>query len=142
MQLFANGTTTTADPFSLHDLGIILDRTHALRAHLASSPDAGARLSDENIMAYMETCKPRVVLVRCYWTVGLPVGCAQYMEEKVDMLAEALSEAELDKHEKRVEYLMAWVKEGEVAGRGEGEEAQDEEEMDKGREMVQGRNGA
>ncbi|KAI4174840.1 MAG: hypothetical protein LQ346_008182, partial [Caloplaca aetnensis] len=90
MQLFANGTTTTANPSSLHDLGIILDRTQALRARLASSSDAGARLSDETIMAYMETCKPRVVLVRCYWTVDLPVGCAQYMEEKVDMLVEPL----------------------------------------------------
>ncbi len=160
MQLFANGTTTTADLSSLHDLGIILDRTQALRARLASSPaSAGARLSDENITAYMETCKPRVVLVRCYWTVGLPVGCAQYMEEKVDMLAEPLSEVELGKHENRVGYLMAWVREGEVAGRGGGEEVQGEEvqgeevqgeevqgegeeEQDEGREMVEGRNGA
>ncbi|KAL8918662.1 MAG: hypothetical protein Q9208_007223 [Pyrenodesmia sp. 3 TL-2023] len=138
MELFSNNTTTTADPSSLHDLRILLARTQALQARLAS-PDVppGARLSDANIKSYMEDCKPRVVLIRCYSTVGLPVGCPQYMEEKVNMLAEPLSVAELGKHEERVEYLIGWVKERQEANAvgnkkekdGEGEEGEGREDV-------------
>lgn len=134
MQLFSNTTTTTANPSSLHDLTNLLTRTQALRAQLASSSHA-ARLSDSNIKSYIEDCKPRVVLIRCYWMVGLQVGCAQYMEEKVDMLAEPLSEVELEKQEKRVEYLMGWVKERQE-GRGAGGEEKGEEGQGEGRVVV------